>query len=408
MITVLLAAVVDHCGSELDIGRPLVGSRQLNKDFTLATMGSPVPLLAAATVAKSVAMMGAFSALRGFVDPLYANPQCALRLVNESDPQAYAIHPFWNGLTYDDSCAGQRLDAYVSNQSSKVEAFWQVTLTKMWTCLGLLGIVWQICTRVLPKGIAGVGRSLPGGLVSCALSFAAGTVVLMHSHFEQDVTFMTGAIIHHAFADKPGLDEKGGSVSQGYLICGMLNRAFYSLVLYALIRSNKRLRAALNPVVMVGGVQVFIWVAVTTVKKKHPIYHEMVNNGTYVEAMESAWPYSLEWRAYYHAVVHHRSGESFSGDLFLDPVYDAQLYGHAFLHNDVLGITMGSGAHYVFSTIADMVMGGVGILVLFVYLHIGAFAVRVVAQEADEAASKGGSSSVSPRRSARIKSKKTE
>ena len=41
---------------------------------------------------------------------------------------------------------------------------------------------------------------------------------------------------------------------------------------------------------MVGLVQVFIWAAVTTVKKKHPIYHEMVNNGTYVDAMDTAWP----------------------------------------------------------------------------------------------------------------------
>ena len=46
----------------------------------------------------------------------------------------------------------------------------------------------------------------------------------------------------------------------------------------------------------------------------------MVNNG-----MDNAWPYTLEWRAYYHAVVHHRNGESFSGDPFLDPVYDAQV-----------------------------------------------------------------------------------
>ena len=63
----------------------------------------------------------------------------------------------------------------------------------------------------------------------------------------------------------------------------------------------------------------------------------MVNNGTYVDAMDNAWPYTLEWRAYYHAVVHHRNGESFSGDPFLDPVYDAHLYGHAYFHNRVLG-----------------------------------------------------------------------
>ena len=375
----------------------------------LSNMKSPWPFLTAVAVAKSVAVMGALSALREFVDPLYANPQCALRLVNETDPQAYALHPFWSGLTYDESCAGERLDAYIGNQSSKVEAFWQSTITYAWNLVGFICIAWPICTRVLPKGIAGVGHGIPGGFVSCLLSFVAGTVVLMHTHFEQDVTFMTGAIIHHAFAEKPGMDEKDQSMSQGYLLCGLLNRGFYSLVLYTLIRSSKRLRAVINPVVMVGGVQLFIWVALSEVKKSHVVYHDMVNNGTYTEAMQNAWPYSSAWRAYYHAVVHHRNGESFSGDLFLDPVYDAQLYGHAFLHNDVLGITMGSQAHFLFSIVADMVMGMVGIIVLFMYLHIGAYAVHIVTHAQNAGLGKepeASSAPAPPRRSARIKDKK--
>ena len=108
----------------------------------------------------------------------------------------------------------------------------------------------------------------------------------------------------------------------------------------------------------------------------------MVNNGTYVDAMDNAWPYTLEWRAYYHAVVHHRNGESFSGDPFLDPVYAAQLYGHAYFHHRVLGIPMGSAAHFIFSAAADMVMGAVGVAVLWLYLHIGASAIHGMASAA--------------------------
>jgi len=64
--------------------------------------------------------------------------------------------------------------------------------------------------------------------------------------------------------------------------------------------------------------------------------------------MVSAWPYTLESRAYKHAIVHHESGESFSGDPFLDPLFDYQLFAFGILHNDVLKLTIGSPAHYLF------------------------------------------------------------
>ena len=42
--------------------------------------------MTAAWLVKPVVVMGTFIALRAFVDPLYSNPQCAARLVNETDP----------------------------------------------------------------------------------------------------------------------------------------------------------------------------------------------------------------------------------------------------------------------------------------------------------------------------------
>ena len=40
----------------------------------------------AAWLIKPVVVTGTFISLRAFVDPLYSNPHCAARLVNESDP----------------------------------------------------------------------------------------------------------------------------------------------------------------------------------------------------------------------------------------------------------------------------------------------------------------------------------
>jgi hypothetical protein len=56
-------------------------------------------------------------------------------------------------------------------------------------------------------------------------SYHAAKLMFMHTHFQQDILYMTGAIIHHAEAKHLGLDKKGGSVTQGYLLCGLVNQA---------------------------------------------------------------------------------------------------------------------------------------------------------------------------------------
>jgi hypothetical protein len=50
-------------------------------------------------------------------------------LVNETDPGAYSVHPFWKGATYDDSCAGEVLTQYRLNQFSVGEGQVQVLLS---------------------------------------------------------------------------------------------------------------------------------------------------------------------------------------------------------------------------------------------------------------------------------------
>ena len=189
-------------------------------------------------------------------------------------------------------------------------------------------------------------------------------VLLMHTHFEQDVTFMTGAIIHHAESKSPGLNLEKGTVSQGYLLCGMANRFWYCMVFYVLITQSPRLREAFDPWVMVALMNLGIWFAVSEVKHKHPVYHQIAT-----PEMASAWPYTLESRAYNHVIVHHDSGYSFSGDPMLDPLFDFQLYAFGFFHNKVLGLTLNTPAHYAFATAFDLLSGGACATVLWFYLH---------------------------------------
>jgi hypothetical protein len=43
----------------------------------------------------------------------------------------------------------------------------------------------------------------------------------------------------------------------------------------------------------------------------------------------------IKRRAYKHVIIHHDTGESFSGDYFFDFVFDYQLYAFGYLHNKV-------------------------------------------------------------------------
>lgn len=329
--------------------------------------------LAQAVVVKPVLAVGTFLALRAFVNPLYANPMCAVRLVNESDARAYSVHPSWSGMSYDDSCAGDNLKQYRENQFSEVEGALQNNLTAMWNVVAAAVIVYQVWANMAWRGIGALVR---GGFASLLLGYMGATVVLMHTHFEQDVTFMTGAIIHHAEESTPGINLVKATISEGYLICGFLNRAFYSFILYKIIKSDARLARSFNPYVIAALTNIGVWLAVTTVKTQHTIYHQKAT-----KEMASAWPYTWESRAYKHVIVHHDTGESFSGDPFLDPVFDFQLHAFGKLHNDVFGLELNTPGHYAFSTIFDLVGGALCIAILFLYLHIGAC--LIPAQKAD-------------------------
>jgi hypothetical protein len=55
-------------------------------------------------VAKSVAVPLLFVTIRAYFEPHYSDPQCGIRLVNESAPEHFVKHPVWKDLDYDDSC----------------------------------------------------------------------------------------------------------------------------------------------------------------------------------------------------------------------------------------------------------------------------------------------------------------
>eukprot|EP00615_Pteridomonas_danica_P013140 CAMPEP_0114345866 /NCGR_PEP_ID=MMETSP0101-20121206/12603_1 /TAXON_ID=38822 ORGANISM="Pteridomonas danica, Strain PT" /NCGR_SAMPLE_ID=MMETSP0101 /ASSEMBLY_ACC=CAM_ASM_000211 /LENGTH=140 /DNA_ID=CAMNT_0001482153 /DNA_START=638 /DNA_END=1060 /DNA_ORIENTATION=+ len=120
----------------------------------------------------------------------------------------------------------------------------------------------------------------------------------------------------------------------------------------------------MNPLVVVGLLNLTVWYAVNMVKHNHPWYHEVATP----EMKSSRW-YSQESRAYHHVILHHDTGESFSGDPFLDPVFDYQLYAFGYLHNKVFSIELGSAAHHAFNCVFDAGSGLLCSAIIYGLLH---------------------------------------
>jgi hypothetical protein len=282
--------------------------------------------------------------------------------VNESDPRAFSVHPYWKDLAYDNSCTPDILQAYRNGQFSLFEGWLQTNMTMIWNIIAILTLLYYVFNG-LKNGIS-IKNAIRISIGCFIVGFFSGTLLMMNTHFEQDVTFLTGAIIHHAEESSPGINLEKATISQGYIICGLVNRLFYSFAIYHFVTKSKKLSAVFNPLVLICLLNLMLWFAVSNVKHYHPWYHEVAT-----PEMKYAMPYSLESRAYHHVILHHDTGESFSGDPLLDFVFDYQLYAFGFLHNKVFGIQLGSPAHHMFNAVFDCASGIICNIVIFCLLH---------------------------------------
>jgi hypothetical protein len=321
----------------------------------------------AGALLKSSMVMSMFSLLRTYVDPMYSHPQCALRCVNETDPIAYSKHPYWKDLVYDETCAGDNLQRWIDHQTlgnqideryltDCVLTFFNYVVAPVMILYGL----YQIFTAS-KNSFLKMGKKTAFSLV---IGIIGSTILLMHTHFNVDIIYLTGGIHHHAVADAPAINFKANTITEGYVLCGTFNRIFYNFCLYFLMKSSPRITSVLSPELMIGLMQITMYLTISQVGQMHPVYHKMSENGS-TPAMDNALPYTHEWRAYKHCITHHDNGYSFSGDLFLDPLWDFFLDGIAMMHNQVLKIPFGTPQHYAFSMVADALMGTMGIGLLF-------------------------------------------
>jgi hypothetical protein len=157
--------------------------------------------------------------------------------VNESAPDHYVKHPVWKDISYDDSCAGEALQTYLTNNTqNKLENSLVIWSFGCFTVIGTLAIIYTALKKL------SIPRFSDLMLLSCTsfTSYHAAKLMFMHTHFQQDILYMIGAIIHHAQSKLLGLNKKDGTVAQGYYLCGLVNQAFYTYCLWYFANKTSR------------------------------------------------------------------------------------------------------------------------------------------------------------------------
>jgi len=310
---------------------------------------------------KSAVLTLGFNLLRVY-DPLYCNPHCGLKVMNTSDPVGYATHPHWKSLVYGE-CTDSQYKQWIQNQSSATEfALGMHVMNPIYLSISAVVLLYQSWQMIKARRFT--FKLLP---MLVFIGFWMANIILYNTHFEQDITYLTGGILHHA-GHAGAVNKKAGTIAQGYLICTTLNRIFFTYALYKLLSQDKKILSRFNIFMVLAMLNLSVYFAYSMVAENHPVYHAMAVNGSTPE-MDNSWPYTKPWMAYAHCITHHDSGYSFGGDFFLDPIYDKQLDVYAMGHNAVLNLQVGTFSSNVFAWAFDSVQAILGVVVIYAIIH---------------------------------------
>lgn len=301
-----------------------------------------------------------------FYNDLYCSPVCALRLVYENNYDGYSKHIFYKDINFNlNDCSQDQINKYIYNQENNNERYYVNILANVCTILGVFFVIKNAIHLMITK--TSNIKFILMHLVYILLSSFFAKIILTHTHFSTDVNILTGGIIHHAIDEKFGVTNN--SVTEGFLLNSFFNRILYCYIIYSIISKNDGLNKILSYIPLIGFTQIFLFVMVERVKEMHPIYHEMTKNGVSSNIV-NALPYTHEWRAYKHCVIHHNNGLSFSGDLFLDPIYDFYLYLYSYVHNNIITIPVGSPMHYIVSICSEVFTTLIGVVLIYIFIYI--------------------------------------
>jgi hypothetical protein len=298
---------------------------------------------------------------RNYFNSTYADPKCLMKLVNTTAPQHYEVHPFWKDIVYDDSCD---LAPFVQQQfDNKFEFVFFERFCAVLFVVAAAVVLYKLPTLFSLRGIV-------SWLLGAGLAVMAIINMLMLSHFEQDITFFSANIMHHAdisaFSDQSNASLVD-TLPQGFMLTSCLNMLYGYGFVYCVAKYDRVAKKSYYPLVMAALFALQTIRSLLIIKTGHPVFHEIAS-----EEGKNANILSKEFAAYRHVFIHHVNGDSFGSSYTFDWLYSAALYGYGNWHNHILQLQLDTPKHYGFAVLVDTCMMMCWSLGVWAYMRVTA------------------------------------
>jgi hypothetical protein len=256
--------------------------------------------------------------------------------------------------------SGEKLERYVLSQFTELPKLEKQVFIKSVPVMAFFGFLYLLYDFSKQPSLRRFAKLVFTQLTLWNTNFIAAFLSL--SHFEQDITFMLGNIMHHTDISRYTANSNASFVDalpNGFLLNTFIN-LFWTLFILSLFtpflkahgQSEFSFKALMSQTLL--GLMFCLW----KIADQHPKFHQLAN-----ESFKDAWPYTFEYQAYKHVMVHHGDGDAFASNPILDPIFSAALYGYDILHNSMLGLKIGSPEETAVAIAYDWVLS---LLVAFI------------------------------------------
>ena len=292
----------------------------------------------------------------------YSNPHCVLRLVNETNREHYTAHIHWKDVNYNDSLCPD-LQEYVDQQYGDLSRK-EFSLFKLFIIFPLM-IVIAISIPKLYNFFNDIYGALKNIFMLRMFYKSAGQIFLLITHFEQDLLLKLGNV-HHAniesFTEKNNLTLVG-TVPQGLLFAWICNVLWLHLVIYF---SLKYISPKRNTTMMEVSSQLSIALLdiMYQMKYNHQRYHEIA-----IPEFKNALPFTAEYMAYHHVLVHHVNGKSLGVVILWDTIFDKLADWYSAVYKN-LEINLGSWEDTLLSVAFDIIQCLAALMLLVITFKI--------------------------------------
>lgn len=301
------------------------------------------------TVLKALSVPCFLLLMRTVYNPFYSSPQCLLRLVNETAPDHYRQHIYFRDMTYDDSCAGQKIQDYVSSQYDTVAMMENKVLQVFLVLQGIIGFA-ALAYMLATKPFRHIVKNL---VVPNVVIMQSMTAVLAFSHVEQDILYTLGNVMHHTdLSQFTGASNASmlATTPNGFTFSCIATMVWFFYFFYHMAPILRKAGyVSITGEDLVTLVSLWTTWAMYSIKFSHPLWHE-----DFSEDWKHARPFTHEYKGYKHLMVHHGNGDSFGSHPLVDPPLSFFTKGYNVLHNDILHLHQGSVECVVLGFVASV------------------------------------------------------